>query len=671
MCGIAGIFRLSLPGYSDLGGMVQRMTDSLRHRGPDDAGQVQFFSQASPLPLGEADTPASVWESAFPWSPRPHRASSEAPVLVLGHRRLSILDLSAAGHQPMASHDGALWVVFNGEIYNYLEIRAELTSLGVSFQTATDTEVILEAYRQWGTDCAHRFNGMWAFALYDGRSRSLWCCRDRTGVKPFYYALPDGMFAFASEQKALLTLPGLDARLNIEAVADYFLFSRLDQSAEGLFKGIFELPAGHELMIAENGPRPLSPQAWYRRPALAGLGKWRPRNFAEHAGALRAALQRSVELRLRADVPVGACLSGGLDSSSLVCLMHAIRVHQGQGGEGLHVFTAGAREERFDERKWAAIVVERTGATWHQTIPEADELRRDLETMMYAQDAPTFSARTYTQFRVMELVHRAGIKVVLDGQGGDELLSGYEPHDAAFAFGMLKNGRVGAWCREARMGGGLRPALSLMGRMAVKNLLLPGLPEGLRWKLLLQKYPEWQFLSPDLLAVGRRRLSEIEEAPVGSLAAMLSHEYFGGPLQHLLRCEDRAGMWHSIESRTPFADDPDLMELVFTIPDVFKIHGGYRKALLREAMRGLLPEAIRTRRDKMGFVAPNNDWLQALSPLAESYFAGEDEAVFNKKALLSDRGRRFWIPDSPVENFRVYKFMAFSAWRKRFGVEGR
>jgi asparagine synthase (glutamine-hydrolysing) len=668
MCGIAGIFRLDCNGPSDLGGMVQRMTDTLRHRGPDDAGQVQFFSRAQPLPLGDPDTPRSVRESRLAWSPRESVSRSETPFLVLGHRRLSILDLSAAGHQPMSSRDGTLWVVFNGEIYNYLEIRAELASLGASFQTATDTEVVLEAYRQWGTACVHRFNGMWAFALYDCRSRSLWCCRDRTGVKPFYYALPGGMFAFASEQKALLTLPGLEARLHPEAVADYFLFSRLDQSAEGLFQGIFELPAGHELTVSENGPRPLRPSIWYRAPARAGLGKWRPQTFAEHAAALRAALRRSVELRLRADVPVGACLSGGLDSSSLVCLMHGFRESRGLAPEGLHVFTAGAREDRFDERKWAAMVVQRTGATWHQTVPDADELGRDLETMMYAQDAPTFSSRTYTQFRVMQLVQSAGIKVVLDGQGGDELLSGYEPHDAAFAFGLLKKGRIGDWYREARIGSGLLPGLALMGRMAAKNLLLPALPEGLRWELLLRKYPEWQFLSPELLAIGRRRLSEIAETPVGSLSEILTHEYFGGPLQHLLRCEDRAGMWHSIESRTPFADDPELMDLAFAVPEVFKIHGGYRKALLREAMCGLLPEAIRTRRDKMGFVAPNNDWLRALSPLADSYFSAEDEAVFNKKALLSERGRRFWIPDSPIENFRVYKFMAFSAWRKRFGV---
>jgi asparagine synthase (glutamine-hydrolysing) len=267
-------------------------------------------------------------------------------------------------------------------------------------------------------------------------------------------------------------------------------------------------------------------------------------------------------------------------------------------------------------------------------------------------------------------VKEAGIRVVLDGQGGDELLSGYEPHEAAFAFDCWKNGRFTDWWREARQSAlGQKGHLALLARTALKHRLVPGLPDRLRWSLLCRKFPEWEFLSPEIREIGRRRLAEWREAPVGSLSDMLSHEYFGGPLQHLLRCEDRAGMWHSIESRTPFADDPALMELAFSIPGALKIHGGYRKALLREAMRGLLPEPVRLRRDKMGFVAPNNEWLRGLTAVSEQNFSAEDDLVFDKKKLLSEAGRHFWAPRSSVENFRVYKYLAFSVWRKMFRAD--
>jgi asparagine synthase (glutamine-hydrolysing) len=411
MCAIVGLLTQAREIWQPVG----RMTALLRHRGPDDEGYL-LVSSGGVVCLGGEDTPTEAYRADMSFRPTgklgPQSAAEDA-WLALGHRRLSILDLSPLGHQPMSYQD-RYWIVYNGEVYNYLELRPELEAAGHRFRSHCDTEVILAAYAQWGTDCFSRFNGMWALAIYDVLKDELVLARDRFGVKPLYYWATDSLFAFASEIKAFTCLPGWRPRVNGQAVHDFLLSGLQDHSGQTLFADVFQLEPGCLARLKcgqwREAKGSLEVTRWYHLQPQPFVG-----SFGDAATQFRELLIDSVRLRLRADVPVGSCLSGGLDSSSIVCATRRLLREQAAGCAH-KTFSACSDIKRFDEREFIAKVVAATGVEPHYVFPSLKDLFAELDRVVWHQDEPFAGTSIYAQWCVFKLAAEADIKVMLDGQ---------------------------------------------------------------------------------------------------------------------------------------------------------------------------------------------------------------------------------------------------------------
>lgn len=553
MCGIAGAVALRPINES----AVTAMTDLMAHRGPDGRG---------------------LW-------------SASDRLAVLGHRRLAVIDTSPGGRQPMEKH--GLVLVFNGEIYNHIELRAELAGLGADFTTASDTEVILEAWRRWGVECPAHFNGMFAFALLDRAAGVLFCARDRYGEKPFLYAALDGALAFASEYKALLSLAEVSADVDSTALARFLVNpdGGLDDRPATQYRSICQLLPGERMLVRLNSLDRRIDRYWTLGPNPAGANL----SPAEAAEAFRALFTDSVRLRLRADVPVGSCLSGGLDSSSIVCVARRLL------GDDVpyHVFTGRFPGTPADEWEHARHVLAATGAVSHVVEPDAAGFMADLSEFVWANELPVGSTSQYAQYRVFRLAREVGITVLLDGQGADELLGGYEQYFRAYLAGLE---------------GAARTAEEKAIRARYPAALAGGTERlGARLPLALRR------LASDLSGRGsdirfgiHPDLARLVDHPAGSRPAdlrdQLAHDSFTGHLPVLLRYGDRNSMAHSREVRLPFCDHR-LAEFVLGLPPSHLMGGAETKRLLREAMRGILPETIRTRWNKQGFLPPQEQWF--------------------------------------------------------------
>ncbi len=665
MCGIAGI--VDIQGNIRVAD-IREMTQSLRHRGPDGEGYFGWDPSGEWFIASGPDTPKAVLDASYPFCPRKptDHFSDRSCSLLLGHRRLSVIDLSPAGHQPMCTPDERYWIVHNGEIYNYIEIREALKGEGVSFDTQTDTEVILKAYQQWGTECLAKFNGMWAFVIFDRQEQRLFGARDRFGVKPFYYYRDDRYFAFASEQKALLKLPYVEASINPKAVFDYFILGQLDMEPEGLFAGIHELPPAHSFTF-DCRQQAFSTKRYYQLRGRLSFEPFDDQKARNYIAETREKVIEAIRLRLRSDVRVGSCLSGGLDSSTIVCVINDLIQAQDleQVGDLQQVFTASFKEAHIDESPWAKIVADQTQTQWHQTFPDRQGLVDDLENLVYSQDVPVWSSSTYAQYRVMRLIPEKGVKVVLDGQGGDEMFAGYQQYYYQHWMDLLNNRRYGK-LRQA-LDHNLRGNTGYLLRSWLKQFLFTKLPTNLRENIYKRLYPEYRYLHPDIWATYKSRLELLHPGPSKNLNQNLVDQFSQTLLKNLLKCEDRCSMRFSVESRTPFADDLPLIEYIFQIPSTYKIHGDRTKYLLREAMTGILPEKIRTRSDKMGYVTPNNQWLREMIPDIRGYF-DKDLGDYLNMPLLQQSFDDLFDQPTDVENFRSWKFLNFAVWKKVFGL---
>lgn len=659
MCGITGIFSYGRPIGPEA---IRSATDAIRHRGPDDEGFLAIDTASGRIDHLTGD------DSRVPGQHISGFASSAD--LYLGHRRLSIIDPTPSGHQPMANHDSSLWIVFNGEIYNYLELRKELVALGHTFRTSGDTEVILAAYSQWGGECVHRFNGMWALVVFDRRRGVLFGSRDRFGVKPCYYWHDDGRFAFASEIKGLLQIPFVEKRVNPAAVFDYLVMGLEEQGEEGFFCGIHELQPAHNFEI---DLRSGAFRKW-RYYTLEFEERWQRYDeltARAHVEEVREKLFAAVRLRLRADVTVGSCLSGGVDSSTIVCVINELLKGEslGQVGEKQQVFTACYDRPEIDESNWARMVVEQTRTVWHRTYPRAEELLQDLEDLVYTQDIPFGSTSIYAQYRVMRLARDNGVKVVLDGQGADELFTGYAPYYRAFYAQLLASGDFSRILSELRNMGNapLRPRMLFASLM--KLYLLRHLPATLRKAAQQRGSRENLYLAPDFWQMYRDRLDLVKDKVAVNLNEMLQKYLTSQSLKPLLKYEDRNSMRFSIESRTPFADDLPLIEYVFNVPASYKIHAGWSKSLLREAAGGFLPERIKTRRDKVGFATPEYYWLNELAGRLREYL-GDDLGEYLQVGRLRTDWESLLRGQATSGITNIWKFINLGAWLKVYRLGG-
>jgi asparagine synthase (glutamine-hydrolysing) len=653
MCGIAGVY-----GYKKKvdNGWIKRMTDTLKNRGPDDEGFIAINTEANELYhlIGPDSKVAGQRVETFDRSVN----------LFLGHRRLSILDTSPLGHQPMTNRDKTIWIVHNGEIYNYLELREELKGLGHQFRTNTDTEVLLAAYEEWQEECLDKFNGMWSFVIYDARKNVLFGARDRFGVKPFYYYTDEKYFAFASEIKALIKLPFIDKKVNPKAVFDYLVLNLYEQEEEGFIKNIFELqPSCAFYFYLSNNVM----KTW-RYYSLKYIDEWErfdEEKLKEYIATTRQLLFNAVSLRLRSDVPVGTCLSGGIDSSTIVCLINKILKEHilEQIGERQKVFTVAYNMESIDESKWARIVVEQTKTSWHKTYPESYQFLEDLEDLVYTQDIPFGSTRIYAQYRVMKLAKENGVKVLLDGQGGDELFTGYQFYYGIFFIEMLKAFAVGRLLRELRCLENspinMRNLVVSLAKIFSKSLATNSLKEV----IFRLKKREINYLDIDFFKENRERLTMTKDMVSTSLNQML-HQYISSlSLKPLLRYEDRNSMRFSIEARAPFSDDINLIEYVFQIPSVYKIYLGWSKYLLREATEGILPEEIRLRKDKIGFATPEYSWLNENSEALKEYITSDMKEFLNVRKMQKDWDELL-TKQSQTDITTLWRFINLAVWRK-------
>jgi asparagine synthase (glutamine-hydrolysing) len=560
MCGFVGVWNLS--GEAVTPGQIDSMSGLIAHRGPDD--YAQFIDRD----------------------------------LGLGHRRLSIIDLTAAGRQPMPNEDQSLWVVYNGEIYNYLELTEELKGLGHVFRTHCDTEVILHAYRQWGAACVERFNGMWAFAIWDPHKRQLFCSRDRFGIKPFYYYLSDKCFAFASEIKALLVLPNVPRVMNAGSIYRYLVYHVKDDGADTCFQGIQQLPPGHNLTVDRH--RAESTRYW--NVDFHPDDHLDRRSADDLADEFRSLLTDSIRLRLRSDVPVGLTLSGGLDSSSIAALIAPIRA------DPLRTFSVNYPGSNHDESGFVDALLQQYPKLMATVdCPSGSDVADVMEQTVWYQDEPCWGPAVYSWWRVMQAVSKGDVTVVLNGQGADELLAGYPVYYPTYLRQLLKQGRVLRFAHEQKA---WRSLCNLDFAGGIKWLASPIWPSFVRNRITslssVRSYDN-SFLQADFQEHSSKG-TRIDRKGFTSLAAHLQQDFSKTRLPELLHAEDRFSMAFSLESRVPFLDHR-LVRFAARLPDIHKIHEGTTKTILRQAMRNQLPSMTCERRDKMGYPTPGIEWL--------------------------------------------------------------
>lgn len=604
MCGIAGYLLDEInPVAAD---WLTAMTQRLFHRGPDDGGAVVFGMNGTPTVERALGRPGEAVDWSF------------VPVKVgVGARRLSIVDLSEAGHQPMSSTDRRVWLAYNGEVYNHAALRSELCEHGMTFRGRSDTEVVLAAYRVWGGACFERLDGMWAAAIVDWSAGRMVLSRDRLGIKPLYLSRFDGGMGFASEIKSLLVLPGATGGVNEARLRDFLCDGSVDHTDETLFEGIWSLPAGCAIELDLRARGEMHAGGAVRR-------YWQPasdlRDADDAAEQVAQLLRESVQAHTTGDVPIGSCLSGGLDSSAIVSLVHRLRETDDAACPHLtqHTFTASLPGSQLDEAAYARSVIEACGGLEsHTTQPTAERLAADMASLMWHQEQPFGSPSIYMQWEVMRAAKTAGVTVLLDGQGGDELFCGYAGFIPAYLAHLFRRGHAGSFHREYRAartthfktGGLLRHvAAALLPAASRQQLRLRDFVKRRPWLDGDLFFPE---PAPAMCAVLNLTPPEpLAAAHEGSaLARRLWAALTSDSLPALLRFEDRNSMAFSIEARVPLLDRR-LVESAMRLPVSRKIRDGRLKCVLREAIHGIVPAAVLNRTDKIGFTAPTAQWMR-------------------------------------------------------------
>jgi asparagine synthase (glutamine-hydrolysing) len=567
MCGIAGFV---LPGAArDAGRRLQAMTDRVRHRGPDGEG---FFVQAT---------------------------ADGGHTIGLGHRRLAIIDL-ATGDQPMTRQSAGVTLVFNGEIYNFAALRAELEGKGHRFRTSSDTEVLLNAYVEWGPACVARLSGMFAFALWDERRQRLMLARDPFGKKPLFIAEAAGRILFGSEIKAILAFGDPPPALDRAALADYFVY-RYVPAPHTLFAGITKLMPG-SYAIWEDGA--LTETPFYRPPYGDAPDADAAASPVEPVAAFRAALDEAVRVRMVADVPFGAFLSGGIDSSAIVALMSR------HSAQPVNTFAVGFREARYSELPYAALVARRFGTRHTELTIAADDLMQYLPLLIDHQDAPVAEASNIPIYLISREAAKS-VKMVLTGEGSDELLGGYPKHTAERYLVPLYQRLVPAAAHD-------RVVAPLLNALPYRFRRIKILAASIALRDARERMARWMgaldYAERDRLLAGVAERRPADPAPFAAdprrsaLERVLYFDQTSWLPDNLLERGDRITMAASIEARMPFMDI-GLARLMARLPDRWRIRGLTRKYILRAAMRDVLPPAI-LERPKIGFRVPINEWFR-------------------------------------------------------------
>jgi asparagine synthase (glutamine-hydrolysing) len=632
MCGLAAV--VTFPGARVAPAVLGKFDKLLAHRGPDGAGLATFGRDAAP-------------------------ADPDSAEVALVFRRLAIIDLDPRANQPMASPDGRYVLVFNGEIYNYVELREELVRLGHAFRTTSDSEVLIAAFAQWGPAALSRFVGMFAFVLLDRQKRELFVARDPFGIKPLFWAVGDTSIAFASEIPPLLEVPGVGRAADLARTGLFLSVGQTDAGESTMFAAVRSLPAGTFATIPLDRPAAPSPVGYWQ-PRIAPEAHQRP----AAVGELRELFLDSIRLHLRSDVPLGIALSGGVDSSSILAGVRAV------GGRDLSIrtFSFVGEGSDVDETQFIALAAASAGAQSATVRISPDEIVADIDDLVVSQGEPFGSLSIYAQHRVMRLAAESGIKVMLDGQGADELFAGYRPYLARRLSELVARFQWGAAMRLVRAMRAL-PGVTA-GLMA--QALEPAVPARLRAlaRALVGRpqLPPW---------IDGRWLADRGLLPAGAAPRWsrdFLHEALAQSLREtvlpaLLRYEDRNAMRFSIESRVPFLT-PRLAAFAYAQPSENLVDArATSKAVLRAAMRGLVPDAILDRRDKIGFATPDRLWAQSLRPWFQRVLASDTARALpwlKPGAALAALDRR--VSRSDPFGFDLWRTVNVIRWVDRFNI---
>jgi asparagine synthase (glutamine-hydrolysing) len=667
MCGISGI--ISVQGFQ--ASQLCEMNDLIHHRGPDGEGYMMIDMKSQIRLAGGRDTDPAVYTSQHNYTPKYPLERSDDSVyrLGFGHRRLSIIDLSPAGHQPLSYGNGRYWITYNGEIYNFHLIKTELEVLGHAFQSRTDTEVILAAYSEWGVSCLNRFVGMWAFAIFDSTSNEVFIARDRYGIKPLYYWFsPERHFCFASEIKQFTNYRGWKARLNKNRSNDFLIYSFTDHTDETMFEGVFQLPAGSYIKARYDEIRPsdtgrLNCQKWYFLKEEHFKG-----SFLDAADNFRQLFKTSVREHLIADVPVGTALSGGLDSSAIVCEINRLRIED-NGNNLQKTFSSCSEDERFDERKWMEIVINQTKVDAHFVYPQLEDVFKYSKELIWYQDEPYQSQSAFLGFSVFKLAGSNGVKVLLNGQGADEYLGGYGQ------FTVPRYAMMASQLKFRSMLAGMSNFCNRSG--ASYSSLLIQIAHHLSPQFVKRGLTSIRSSSDSVKGIidSKRLGSDIQhpytKIPVdyGTVREISEHLTFYSTLPKYLRWEDRNSMASSVEARVPFLDHR-LVEFCYNLPDEYLEMDGLTKRVMREGLKNLLPEPIRNRKDKMGFITPEELWVRKGAPAL--FRAKIAEAVDVTGGIIKPEAIKYFddvVSGKEAFSYTYWRLIVFSEWIQKFKIK--
>ncbi len=574
MCGIAGI--VNKKKCADVAQLIYQMSHSIKHRGPDGEGFV-FFNNTLATPIFTDDTPkVNIKNLQLKFNPHIYYKDYLANIdVAFAHRRLSITDTSQTGHQPSCNHPEKYWITFNGEIYNYLNLKSELEQLGHQFVTHTESEVLLNAYKNWGKSFVKKLNGMFAFAIYDTNNNQLFMARDVAGVKPFYFVNNTNWFAFASEYKALIKPKIIPFEINYQQQMEFIINASFETSNESLFKHIQELKPGHYAYYNLNTDE-------YQTESYFNLNQITPTNFStqQNIEFVEQTLIESIKQRLNVQQKLNVCLSGGLDSAIIACIIKYLNPSY-----HLTAFTSSFPGETIDEYDNAKQTALHCGATLQRVQPNAKGFFEEVETLNYQQDLPIWGTSTYAQYLVNKEAASMGTKILMNGQGADELFAGYHHHFYSY------------WNESFKIKN------FLDAQKTLSNPLL---------HYTKQKIKQFVYIKNNHQKLFNTNVSNLS-FEANKLQASLNNQLqldFNGKLKQYLKCEDRCSMAFGIESRVPFSDDIPLINLLFSISGDQKIQQGTLKYLLREATKRYIPTTIYNNTKKIGFEAPMYQWLQ-------------------------------------------------------------
>jgi asparagine synthase (glutamine-hydrolysing) len=624
MSGILGF--LAPPSRIPYPEAIRRALESIRHRGPDDSGFASFDPSKKLLKMSKGS-----------------ELLADSGPAALGATRLSILDLSYAAHQPFVAADGRYVLVYDGEIYNYRELREELGFLGHNFRSSGDTEVLLHAYETWGEKCLLRFEGMFAFAILDILRQRLFLARDPFGIKPLYYT-EEGGFFFASQLGGLLSLSGVSRKVNSSPLERYLATGWSDKTdGETLLSGIHRFPAGCFGTISLNGDQRAVIERYWSVPNDSG-NKMR---FSEAAGRLRELFLDSVGRHLDADAPVAAALSGGLDSSSIVAAMRQVK---GDNAE-IHTFSfLSPGYSEIHEEPWARIVASKCRTIMHQVFYAPQRLSEDFDRFVLLQDWPASSPVIYAQQQVFEAARAGGFRVMLSGQGSDTYLAGSPYYIALRSAAAMQRGMP----------------------LTAARLLIEAKSRAPRSRLSLTRQAIGALAKETRRRLNNHALGSFRDAGERNLFRAALHDSFEGSLLGTLRIEDANSMACSVENRLPFLT-PRLVAFGFSLPDSYLVSAaGETKSVFRAAMRGITPDEILDRHDKMGFPVPVDAWLRALQPRCEDWIDDAASLPCLDPDVVRNTWKRFIVKrdrrQGSADAFLLWRWIFLAGWVRRFDV---